>query len=99
MDKLDSIIHQPVRLQIMAVLCKMTPEEEADFTYLKKLLQLTDGNLGAHLLKLEEADYTVVNKIFVKRKPKTYIKATGKGRDAFKAHVEALRRIVDTDSL
>ena len=97
MDKLDAIIHQPVRLQIMAVLCKMAPEEEADFTYLRKLLQLTDGNLGAHLLKLEETGYTAVNKAFVKRKPKTYIKATGKGRDAFKAHVEALRRIVNTD--
>ena len=99
MDKLDSMIHQPVRLQIMAVLCKMSIQEEADFSHLKKLLQLTDGNLGANLLKLEGAGYIETAKAFVNRKPKTYIKATGKGRDAFKAHVEALRKIVDTDSL
>ena len=95
MDKLDAIIHQPVRLRIMAVLCKMETGEEADFTHLKKVLNVTDGNLGAHLLKLEEAGYISADKTFVKRKPKTYIKATGTGRDAFKKHVAALQSIVD----
>lgn len=94
MSKLDPIIHQPIRLQIMATLYKLPSTDEADFTYLKRLLDVTDGNLGAHLLKLEEAGYIAVKKEFVNRKPKTFIRVSGKGRDAFDAHVQALKEIV-----
>ena len=94
-DNLDALIHQPVRLRIMAVLSKMPGEDAVDFTYLKRLLDVTDGNLGAHLLKLEQAGYVKVKKEFVNRKPKTFIRASGKGRDAFENHVQALRQIVD----
>ena len=92
---LDSIIHQPVRLRIMALLVDLAPGEEVDFTHLKKLLRLTDGNLGAHLLKLENAEYIQVNKLFIDRKPRTYIKASGAGRDAYEAHIRVLRQIID----
>jgi len=44
-----------------------------DFTFLKTKLDLTDGNLGAHLLTLEQAGYIVVEKTFVARKPKTFV--------------------------
>lgn len=94
MAKLDNIIHQPVRLQIMASLIALDPNEQVDFTYLKKMLKLTDGNLGAHLTKLEEASYVKIEKTFVGRKPKTYIKTTGKGRDAFNEHIQALKKII-----
>lgn len=97
MDKLDPIIHQPIRLQIMAVLAKIDAGEEVDFTYLKRVLGVTDGNLGAHLLKLEEAGYINVSKMFVGRKPKTYIQSSGKGQDAFKAHIRALQQIIDAE--
>lgn len=94
MAELNNIIHQPVRLQIMSALAALDSEEQVDFTYLKKLLKLTDGNLGAHLAKLEEADYIKIEKTFVERKPKTYIKLTGKGRDAFDEHIKALKTII-----
>ena len=73
---LDSIIHQPVRLRTMSVLCDLAQDEEVDFTYLKKVLGVTDGNLGSHLLRLEEAGYIRVRKTFVRRKPKTYVWAS-----------------------
>lgn len=95
MAELDNIIHQQVRLQIMASLVALDKGEELDFVYLRKLLNLTDGNLGAHLAKLEEAGYVKVKKTFVARKPRTFIIATGKGRDAFEEHIIALRQIIE----
>ncbi len=94
MAELNNIIHQPARLQIMSALMALDTNELADFTYLKKLLKLTDGNLGAHLAKLEEADYIKIEKTFIDRKPKTYIKLTDKGRDTFDEHIKVLKKII-----
>ncbi len=95
MSKLNEIIHQPVRLRIMATLVTLGPDEEVDFTYLRELLEVTDGNLGAHLRKLEGADYIDLNKLFVERKPRTFVSATKKGRKVFNEHVEALESILN----
>ena len=94
MAQLDNTIHQPVRLQIMSSLVALHAGEEIEFVYLRNLLKLTDGNLGAHLAKLEEAGYVKVKKTFVARKPRTFIAATGKGRDAFEEHISALKQII-----
>jgi DNA-binding MarR family transcriptional regulator len=94
MAVLNETIHQPVRLRIMAALVILEAGNEVDFTYLRDLLQVTDGNLGAHLRKLEEAGYIAVNKIFVDRKPRTYIGATAAGRKVFQEHVAALELIL-----
>lgn len=94
MPHLDEIIHQTARLQIMSALVSLEQGEQIDFTYLRNLLKLTDGNLGAHLVKLESAGYIKIEKIFIDRKPRTFINITGKGRDAFAEHVEALNSIL-----
>jgi DNA-binding MarR family transcriptional regulator len=94
MAELNETIHQPVRLRIMAALVTLEPNDEVDFTCLRDLLEVTDGNLGAHLRKLEEAGYIAVNKIFVERKPHTYLSATAEGRKVFKEHVTALESIL-----
>lgn len=94
MPVLNETIHQPVRLRIMAALVTLEPNNEVDFTYLRDLLEVTDGNLGAHLRKLEEAGYIAVNKVFVDRKPRTYISATSEGRKVFNEHVAALESIL-----
>ena len=94
MPEIDTIIHQPARLKIMASLMTLEPGEQVDFVYLREILKLTDGNLGAHLLKLEQARYIKVEKTFVARKPRSYISMTTKGRSAFENHVTALEKIV-----
>ncbi len=94
MARLDQIIHQPVRLRLMAALVALDPDSQVDFTYLRDLLDLTDGNLGAHLRKLEQAGYVKLEKTFVARKPRTYVSATAKGRRAFAEHVSALEEII-----
>ena len=94
MAELNEIIHQPVRLRIMATLVTLEQNDEVDFIYLRDLLDVTDGNLGAHLRKLEETGYITINKTFVERKPRTYVSATAEGRRVFQEHVAALESIL-----
>ena len=94
MAELNEIIHQPVRLRIMAALVTLERDNEADFTYLRDLLKVTDGNLGAHLRKLEDAGYIAIDKTFVERKPRTFVSVTPEGRRVFKEHVKALESIL-----
>jgi DNA-binding MarR family transcriptional regulator len=94
MDGLNPLIHQPTRLHLMASLVSLEQDERADFVFLRDLLNLTDGNLSTHLLRLEEAGYVSVEKTFEGRRPKTWIRATDAGREAFDAHVSALERIL-----
>jgi DNA-binding MarR family transcriptional regulator len=94
MAELNETIHQPVRLRVMATLVTLEQNDEVDFIYLRDLLDVTDGNLGAHLRKLEEAGYIAVNKTFIERKPRTYVSATAEGRRVFQEHVAALESIL-----
>ena len=94
MAQFNELIHQNVRLRIMSALVTLEPTDEVDFTYLRDLLEVTDGNLGAHLRKLEEAEYIAINKTFVDRKPRSFVRATEEGRKVFKEHVAALEEIL-----
>lgn len=86
----DSVLLSQVRLGIVTVLIT---RKDATFSDLKSLLGLTQGNLGIHLQKLEEAGYVATKKAFVKRKPRTTVRITPKGRDAFLRHVEQLEKV------
>lgn len=94
MSGFDDIIHQPARLKIMSSLAALAEDEKVDFSHLKTLLRLSDGNLGAHLLKLEEAGYVSQEKVFVDRKPRTFLQLTRTGREAFQGHVQALKALL-----
>ena len=91
----DEIIHQPIRLRVMAALTAPACEAEGlDFTRLKKLTGATDGNLGAHIDHLARASYVEVEKAFVGRRPRTTVKATAEGRAAFTRHVAFLKDLI-----
>jgi DNA-binding MarR family transcriptional regulator len=94
MDDYDKVIHQPIRLQIMAALTSLEEDEQLNFVDLRLLVKATDGNLGAHLQKLEEAEYIKTEKAFVDRKPRTWVRATSEGTRAYQQHVQFLRNIV-----
>lgn len=89
--KLDDVIHGRVRLGIMAYLADA---DVADFTELKNLLDVTQGNLSVHLRKLEEANYVSIDKSFIDRKPLTRVRMTDEGRAAFSAYLEAIAKLV-----
>ena len=95
MSRFNALIHQSVRLQIMAALNALDDESQLDFGALRDLLDVTDGNLATHLRKLEDAGYLEVTKTFVGRRPRTYIAITPTGRQAFAEHVQALKEILE----
>lgn len=92
-DRIDEVIHGRLRLGVMAFLAGAG---SADFNTLKARLQATDGNLSAHLRKLEDAGYVSVEKSFAGRKPLTTLAITDAGRKAFASYLEAISRLVDT---
>ena len=96
MLELDDIIHQPLRLRIMAALQALPAGEGLEFSRLKKLTGATDGNLGAHIETLAKANYVAVDKSFVGKRPQTKVTATAAGRGAFARHVASLREIIET---
>ena len=89
---LDDTVHQRVRLGILAVLAEA---DEADFAYLKDVLELTDGNLSRHLRVLEEVGYVRIQKGYEGRKPRTWVRATNEGRQALADHLAALQDLID----
>jgi DNA-binding MarR family transcriptional regulator len=92
-DQLDRILEHRIRLQIMSVL---VANDSYDFNSLKEVLNVTDGNLASNLKTLEKEKYLSVSKSFVDRKPNTKYKATEKGRNAFKKHLDALEELIKT---
>jgi DNA-binding MarR family transcriptional regulator len=96
MAELDDIIHQPLRLRIMAALNALPAANGLEFAKLKKLTGATDGNLGAHIETLAKAGYVAVDKAFVGKKPQTTVTATATGRGAFARHVAYLKEIIET---
>ena len=80
MSELDRVIHEPARLQIVALL---SGAEEADFLFLQRETGLTKGNLSSHLVKLEEVGYVGIEKTFRGKIPITILHLTAEGRAAF----------------
>ena len=95
MTELDDIIHQPLRLRIMAALNALPAGHGLEFAKLKRMTVATDGNLGAHIETLAKAGYVAVAKAFVGKKPQTTASATAEGRAAFARHVAYLKQIIE----
>jgi len=89
-EDIDRLIHEPARLTLMALLAAV---DEADFLYLLRESGLTKGNLGSHLVKLEEARYVEIEKGFVGKIPRTVCRLTLAGREAFKNYRSRLKKI------
>jgi DNA-binding MarR family transcriptional regulator len=90
----DEIIHQSLRLKIMAALHAEPNGAALEFGRLKAIVQATDGNLGSHLATLEKAGYVVIAKDFVGKKPRTRVAITPAGSSAFRKHVDYLRDVL-----
>jgi DNA-binding PadR family transcriptional regulator len=91
LPELNPVIHGRLRLALLSLLSGV---EEAEFTWLRTKTTSTDGNLGAQLLKLEEAGYLTVEKKFVLRKPQTLYRITESGRQALTEYVRALKQLL-----
>lgn len=92
-DKLNKDFESRVRLGIMSILMV---NDWIDFTEMKSLLDITDGNLASHSSALEKGEYIEVKKEFVGKKPKTSYRVTNKGRVAFEQHLKSLEKLLKT---
>ncbi len=89
---LEEVVHQRVRLGILAILDEA---KRVDFAFLRNSLELTDGNLARHLQVLEAAGYVGIQKTFEGRRPRTWVRATSAGGRAFHAEIASLQALLD----
>jgi len=89
--ELDAVIHERVRLGIISALAV---NDELSFNDLKKLLEITDGNLSVHARKLEVAGYVKCTKSFVGRQPRTEFRITSSGRRALETYLEQMESVI-----
>jgi DNA-binding transcriptional ArsR family regulator len=65
--------------------------QEADFQYLRQATGLTQGNLSAHLSKLEEARYVAIEKTFRGKYPLTICRLTDRGREVLDTYRKVIK--------
>lgn len=92
-DTLNKAFESRIRLGIMSILMV---NDQVDFTMLKDLLDITDGNMASHISGLEKLGYLKVTKQFIGKKPNTSYTATESGKAAFTEHVKALEKLLQT---
>lgn len=95
MDQPDEIIHQPLRLKILAALKALPDGERLEFVRLKAIVKATEGNLGAHISTLDTAGYIKVEKDFHNNRPRTRVSLTRAGRRSLQEYVDYLRDLLD----
>jgi DNA-binding MarR family transcriptional regulator len=88
---IDKTIHEPARLMIVAMLSAV---EEADFLYLLKATNLTNGNLSSHLTRLEKAGFVQIEKSFVGKTPRTVCRLTPAGQEALQAYRQQMKAVI-----
>jgi DNA-binding MarR family transcriptional regulator len=88
---LDDTVHQKTRLALLTVLDEAG---RADFPYLRRLLGLTDGNLGRHLDILATQGLIEITKGYEGRRPRTWAVITPKGEQALAAEMQVLAALL-----
>ncbi len=92
LDALDPLFEHRARLAIGVLLAR---HGEISFAAFKQQLELTDGNLGAQLRKLEESGYIQLRRDFVERKPITWYALTTTGKAALHQHLQGLQAVIN----
>lgn len=88
---LDRLLHDRMRLGIVSALAAA---DDLSFTDLKSALNATDGNLGVHARKLEDAGYVSCEKTFAGRTPRTGYRLTSSGRRALEKYLDHMAAII-----
>ncbi len=91
LPELDPVVHAKLRLAVLSLLSGV---ERAEFAWLRDKTGSTDGNIGAHLAKLEDAKYIAVEKKFVDSKPLSIYRMTPRGRKALSDYIAALKKLL-----
>jgi DNA-binding MarR family transcriptional regulator len=88
---LDDVVHQRVRLGILAV---TQQARRVEFGYLRTELGLTAGNLSQHLSVLEQAGLISIEKGYDGKRPRTWLHLTKPGRKALREEIATLKTLI-----
>ncbi len=91
-NALDDVVHQRVRLGILAI---ASEARRVEFGFLRASLELTAGNLSKHVTVLENAGLIEVEKGYAGRRPRTWIRLTPAGRRALRDEIQQLKRLIN----
>jgi DNA-binding MarR family transcriptional regulator len=83
-----AIIHQPVRLGVMAVLHRT---RRVRLSTLRDALAVTDGNLATHIGTLEEAGFLQTERSWSREGRQVFVQLTPQGTDAVLRYAKAMR--------
>lgn len=90
-----AVIHQPVRLRMMALLFR---HRDVAFTHVRDALGLTDGNLAAHAQRLEDAGFVEARRVLAGGRFEVRHRITADGSQAFRDYLAELRRFLDAET-
>lgn len=90
-ENLNKAFENRIRLGIMSILMV---NDWVEFSELKEMLNITDGNLASHISALEKIEYVTVKKQFIGKKPNTTYAVTKTGKKAFNEHLDALEKLL-----
>jgi DNA-binding MarR family transcriptional regulator len=90
-SELDDIVHQRVRLGILAIAHEA---RRVEFSYLRDNLELSAGNLSQHLGVLENAGLITIEKGYAGKRARTWVSLTKAGRAALTAEITRLKLLI-----
>ena len=88
---LDDVVHQRVRLGILAI---AQEARRVEFGFLRDSLELTAGNLSRHLAVLEKAGLVEIEKGYAGKRARTWIHPTPAGKKALHNEIAQLKRLI-----
>ncbi|HEY5007492.1 MAG TPA: transcriptional regulator [Caulobacteraceae bacterium] len=91
-EGLDRVIHERARLGVLTSL--VAHPKGLAFGDLRRMCQLTDGNLSRHLQVLTEAGFVEVSKSFEQNRPQTFCRITAEGRARYLDYLSVLEQVV-----
>jgi predicted ArsR family transcriptional regulator len=90
LPKLNPLFHQPVRTQLVMLL----RIKARSFSQLKAIMDVTDGNLDAHLRKLSAGGFLHSRMVYEGR-PHTDYELSPSGAAAFRKYLNDLRSMME----
>lgn len=90
--EINNVIHGRVKLTIMSLLAAR--DDVVDFTFLKKTINVSDGNLSSHISKLEAVAYIKITRQFKSKRPQALVALTKLGREEFISYITHLESML-----
>ncbi|MDF3302505.1 transcriptional regulator [Streptomyces tropicalis] len=88
---LDDVVHQRVRLGILAIAHEA---RRVEFGFLRSTLDLTAGNLSQHLAVLEKVGLVEIEKGYEGKRGRTWVHLTPAGENALSNEINQLKRLI-----